>query len=338
MIQAGKLLTALALTLITSSIAHADRSDVICVQKALLDAGHDPNGVDGEIGPGTTSAAASYVSATGIALPDLSRQTAPIWCGYFNGEPLPVSDEVIAGPDADERVLALVRKALATSRSYVETRFEVDTPAIEAFVSGDAAWMTDHYLRVNELSEGYRSGKMREFGRCEPAAEAGLGVMFLCQSNNRWRNDTNAIHMTAHEYWHTAIQYHLVGQRCCRDSNAMSLFGPEWLVEGAAEYFATTVRQEMGIGSVAREMREYRRRIDPGIDLTELQSRRGFRENQGWDAGPLAVYLLVEETGFESLVTYYQAIGDGQAMEVAFQQAFGLSQEEFSEQFGAYLR
>ncbi len=55
-------------------------TDVKCVQRALLDAGHDPNGIDGAIGGGTLAAAASYLAATGLNLPKLTGANATQWC------------------------------------------------------------------------------------------------------------------------------------------------------------------------------------------------------------------------------------------------------------------
>lgn len=64
-----------------------------CVQQGLLDAGFDPNGVDGAIGGGTRNAAEEYLGSKGsdVTLPPLSAETATQWCtvltGYVPQEP-----------------------------------------------------------------------------------------------------------------------------------------------------------------------------------------------------------------------------------------------------------
>lgn len=67
-----------------NSLAH-------CLQKGLLDAGHDPKGVDGDPGNGTFKAAATYLVANaGVGLPELSRSTRrdldvlTAWCAHFD--------------------------------------------------------------------------------------------------------------------------------------------------------------------------------------------------------------------------------------------------------------
>lgn len=61
------------------------RELVKCIQQGLLDAGHDPNGVDGGIGPGTMNAAKSWQEANlSNQLGELTREATPSelrdWC------------------------------------------------------------------------------------------------------------------------------------------------------------------------------------------------------------------------------------------------------------------
>ncbi|MFK7877489.1 MAG: peptidoglycan-binding protein [Paracoccaceae bacterium] len=332
-----RLAFSVAFLMTSTAFAFAQRADVLCVQQSLLDAGHDPNGVDGVFGRGTRTASISYLEASARNLPDLSIVSAATWCRALADAGALEGDVIIVSSDAKQSVWEMVEVALRASRNRIETKLGLNPPPLQAYLSADAEWLTKNYLRSNNLPESYRMGKMSEFGRCEPAAEAGLGVMFLCQENTRWSDDSNAIHMSAHEFWHTAVQYYLVDQRCCSDPDAMSLFGPEWLVEGSAEYFATSVREDLGMGSLKREMIEYENRIDPNINLTELQTRRGFRENDGWNAGPVAVSFLVETRGIESIVEYYKAIGAGEEIETAFRLAFGSTTDDLAIEFRSFL-
>ena len=55
--------------------ANVKNNLVKCIQQGLLDAGFDPNGVDGAIGNGTRGAASAWHTDTGSDLPELNRNT-----------------------------------------------------------------------------------------------------------------------------------------------------------------------------------------------------------------------------------------------------------------------
>lgn len=75
----------LATATLFPTTAYAALNTIKCVQQGLQDAGHDPNGIDGAIGRGTKTAAASFIETTGIALPELTSTTATQWCRVFQG-------------------------------------------------------------------------------------------------------------------------------------------------------------------------------------------------------------------------------------------------------------
>ncbi len=75
------------------AVASADPV-VKCVQTALKEAGNNPRGVDGILGPNTRRAAASWLRRNKADLPDLSTETAPRWCATLlsANESLPQAD------------------------------------------------------------------------------------------------------------------------------------------------------------------------------------------------------------------------------------------------------
>lgn len=123
------------------------------------------------------------------------------------------------------------------------------------------------------------------------------------------------------------------GKDCCTDSNAMSIFGPQWLVEGSAEYLSYALLEDFRVLQLDRVIPEFAARVPDGINLADLETRRGFRENQGWDVGIVATHALLEESGLPSLVAFWKEIGEGTDMREAFEIAFGMSTETFYESF-----
>lgn len=72
-------------------------ADIKFTQQGLLDAGHDPNGVDGAIGKGTKRAAANYQAAPEINLPDIDLATVANWCRHFQAKKTVPESTVEAG-------------------------------------------------------------------------------------------------------------------------------------------------------------------------------------------------------------------------------------------------
>jgi len=72
-------------------------ADIRCVQQGLLDAGHNPNGVDGKVGGGTRKAAAAYLQSASATLPALSAKNAPQWCRHFQASKASEPGKILAG-------------------------------------------------------------------------------------------------------------------------------------------------------------------------------------------------------------------------------------------------
>lgn len=125
----------------------------------------------------------------------------------------------------------------------------------------------------------------------------------------------------AHEYFHV-LQYELAGVRP---------WGPHWLVEGSATY-----AEEAYDGDL-----EFRRAIAPAgasfvSSIRETESANSVRLH--YHLGFLAADWLVGHAGEHSLLQYYRLLPDHDGWEDAFAAAFGLTIEEFYEQFEVHRR
>jgi hypothetical protein len=250
---------------------------------------------------------------------------------------------LVAGPGISKQQRATITEALALADKVITRKFGASVKhRVRAFASTDATWLTDSYLEANALDGNYRSGKMKEFGACEPAAEGGYYVMFLCLKDPVWSRKADSMGVVAHEYTHN-LQFDLLGARgkgCCKDSDAMSVFGPQWMVEGSAEYINLTVKAQLGALDFNATMKKLARSIPrSNVSLSARESRKGYRElPNSWEMGVVAVHRLAQTSGLPAFVSYWKLLGAGTFYDTAFTKAFGRTIDEFEVEFADSLR
>lgn len=343
-----------AIVLASGSAVVASSADMRCVQQQLSFLGYEAGTADGLIGRKTRAAAAEYAASKGAAsgLSDLTHDTARQWCTALSkanpelaafaaerSRDLLVVDDSVSG-----KTQAVLNRGLDLARDLLKRRVGVVLPEqVRAFAGTDAGWLAENYLQARNLPEGFRAGKQKEFGTCDPPAEGGHYAMFLCLDDQAWRRgESEAMGIVAHEYTHN-MQFALVGEsgkNCCSDSDAMSVFGPQWLVEGSAEFMKFLLWDELGYRSLDREIREYAGRLrGREIRLSAIETRKGMREHAvGWDVGPVATHYLLAKSGVPALATFWRGIGNGVPMRDAFASAFGRTTEEFEREFAALTK
>jgi hypothetical protein len=253
------------------------------------------------------------------------------------------SINLITGPDErNGRSLENVQAAIPTATRLLTQDLGFSVPALQIFLSDDAAWMTNQYLRVNNLNSGFRAGKMREFSSCDPQAEGGLRAIFLCEGDALYQDRQRVQHVVAHEIWHSAVQYGLGQRACCTDRDfvvgraptGVTFYGPNWLLEGSAEMFGSFVTANGNQDQFNRSMQSHLSRVPRDVDLTQLASRGGFNANNGWAISPAAVYVLTNGD-FSLLGTYFSQIAAGIPFGRAFEAAFGQDEATFAARFRA---
>ena len=140
-----------------------------------------------------------------------------------------------------------------------------------------------------------------------------------------------------HEYIH-ALQYQLVG-----DATA---WYPNWLLEGTAEWFEADLSTVDRNGyPLSRVLINALNQAAKGPPLEEIES-----SNSTWQYsfGLVAVDLLVDRVGESGVLNFYRALAPGRAgpdgrwetrptVRSAFQAAFGLTLDQFYEEFEALM-
>jgi hypothetical protein len=268
-------------------------------------------------------------------------------------QPLVKSQDILKfGSGVTERQKNAISNGIGHARRLMKQKLGYSIAApVKIFAAADAKWLTDNYLRERKLGNSFRKGKLQEFGCSQLSAEGGYRLMFLCMSSGAWRRtdiyganvdvDSGNMFTVMHEHTHN-MQYELLGERgrtCCADSNAMSVFGPQWLMEGAAEYLGFVLMAEFGHLDLDQHMLRMARQIGKeDLSLAKRETRKGFRERpNSWEIGPVAVHLLVSKAGYSSLPKFWEAIGKGVKMRKAFSVTFGRTPAEFEVEFLDYV-
>lgn len=127
------------------------------------------------------------------------------------------------------------------------------------------------------------------------------------------------------------------------DANVYCLWGIFWLCIGIPEYAAA--RYDAHIGAADLEdilLRQIRLALNTPKPLSSFENRFSPRDdplrNNVAEAAlfSLAAHWLAEHAGDTALLEYFRLLPTAQTVEEAFEQAFGLTFEEFYEQFEAY--
>jgi hypothetical protein len=327
-----------------------------CVQRALNQIGFDAGPVDGQMGRRTFEAGHGFAAMQPTPYPELSDTTAAEWCALLTAALADGSargaDDALArfrfGPDVDNRTARETTEALADVNAYF---IKVFGSALAApgtiYVSADPDWMADAYVAHLKGNARMRRGKREWFAGCH-GGEAGYGFMFMCTKSDVFSSDwfgsgskAQKSFALTHEYFHMLQYERAVGSLdgCC-GSNTLNVLGPQWLVEGAAEYMAFRLLGDSNRMNFKREIGWHTSKAaEVQASLAEMQTREGYyAEPRASSAGMIAAHLLAERTGLGSLAAFYGEMGAGKGWQAAFETAFGLTPEAFSEIYEAHIR
>ena len=135
-----------------------------------------------------------------------------------------------------------------------------------------------------------------------------------------------------HEYFHTLQRAEYNERYYTLEAQKDS--GPRWLLEGGAKYAENRYLDDRGLGSYDAQ-RSMMVRHMLGMDMT-LRESTIYGSAAPFFLGMLAWERLVEKAGDFSLLGYYRNRALRADPEEAFQATFGISLEEFYEEFEAW--
>ena len=229
------------------------------------------------------------------------------------------ADRIVSDGSVGAELLAELRDDMDLSRDYAKEHMVLSPPPSDVFVGSDPEWLADRYLEAFRLPEGFRQGKVATFSSCGPG-EGGHTAMFIPACNRDWLDAPRERRAfgNAHEWFHVNVQFEYLGVVCCSGGTGIPVYGPQWLIEGAAEVWGSLVTNDF-TNDIEYEKAWRRQQVPAGFDLMALNTRRGWQDAPGrkWEARDLAVWMLVEMAGLSGLERFYRLLGEYIADEAA---------------------
>lgn len=199
------------------------------------------------------------------------------------------------------------------------------------------------YADFNSLCDAFEQFENRS-GCSNLESDIGLatngGGIFLNISSRGWKNDPDSLRMATviHEYVHV-VQFYLTNGR-----NRFKIDeGPEWLVEGSAEYLAYQIIQSenlFDVSAIRREKIEESKHVRIPIKTTPAKDAdKATQIYWRYSLGYLASEFLAQNYGGEQrILKYFGTINSNKPWNLAFRETFGISIDEFNDKFEEYRR
>jgi len=231
---------------------------------------------------------------------------------------------------------AVIHAGVSIASRYLELLADVQPPKVVVYA----------YTQKSNLDVPWE-GIANTTGNSAEIIEQDLGLfvgqafpasIFVNTGAEQWRELT-AVHqlrLAADEYFH-AVQMDLMGPNISRQFytspvNEVTPAGPNWLVEGSAEYISWRAMQAAGLLDLDLHMAES---MPPSGEISDLETFLDFYTygQPSYDESLAAVYALVRDVGDKALVDYFRYIGRGAPWRTVFVIIFGQTPERFYESY-----
>ncbi|MDE2894032.1 MAG: carboxypeptidase-like regulatory domain-containing protein [Chloroflexota bacterium] len=250
-------------------------------------------------------------------------------------QPTFVMPEIHYAGNVDHGVRRLIERDLAATLKYSasELGVQADPFSLVVVVAGDAKSAHD---KTNELGHPWEWESFRNFWQRAGGWYSSDQDAFYLKSSSWEGSSSGRYHwgryVVLHEYIH-ALQFQLMGD------NYIDL---DWLLEGSANWFDSDLATQDRNGyPLSRRLIDALNRASKGPPLEEIES-----SNETWQYsfGLVAADLLIDRAGKSAPLDFYRVLAPGRAgpggrwetwptMRTAFVAAFGLTIEEFYDEF-----
>ena len=225
-----------------------------------------------------------------------------------------VEATVVLYDGLDEGVAEEVHAQMARIITFFDARFGASVPEVNVYLVKESGTLASVVKDVT----GFRLGGGTCFAGSGPAI---FLIDGLCRSHGSLVLD--------HEYFHL-LQIHAAGFGENLDGFRRAT-GPIWLLEGMAEYAEALYRAEVGPRTYQELRDDNAFAVASWAGTLEATGDQIFVE--GYVLGFLAVDLLVQRAGEDALLAFYRSTSTGLPWRDAFSEVFGISVDEFYEEF-----
>lgn len=254
-------------------------------------------------------------------------------------QPTFVMPQIHYAGNVDHGVRRLIERDLEATLEYSarELGVQADPSSLVVVVAGDAKSAHD---KTTELGHSWEWESFRNFWqRAGGWYSSGQDAFYLKSST--WEGPRSGRYpsgryVVLHEYIH-ALQFQLMGA---------SDIDLNWLLEGSANWFESDLSTQDRNGyPLSRRLIDALNQASKGPPLEEIESA-----NDTWQYsfGLVAADLLIDRAGKGAALDFYRVLAPGRAgpggrwetrptMRSAFTAAFGLSLEEFYDEFEALM-
>jgi hypothetical protein len=236
------------------------------------------------------------------------------------------------GSSVSSSTRATIEDAFAFAREAARSAFQYEVGTVSIFASSDSNEIGTWYAEFL----GSPSSTSSEAWQTR-TAEAAYRSIFLRPPVGR-----DFFTTIAHEYFHV-VENELMGKALSDQARRtpppqMRNYGPNWLMEGAADLFGLHATAERnGLTLQALKMSQIQSLRGLTTDLQVLETSQGFQSVSGaYQLSYLASSYLTDASGLSAILAYYRLIGEGWLWQDAFAQAFGRSIDSFYTDFERY--
>lgn len=236
-----------------------------------------------------------------------------------------------------------MQRGLDIGARYYRSVLGRELPAFRVWAYNDHEAIIQAYAQNEPTSSPEHSRRLWEGNQVAhaTAARVWFGPAYFIPGRPEVAIPTvGALQIAAHEAFHL-IQYELIRAQerlGVSGPDQVPVAGPWWLGEGVATYFAQLAVAREGLLRLAELQAQWRRSarlIGAGLgNLMTLRGQQAFGID-GYHAYTLAVELLLRDRDPRSVLTYYEAIGNGVPWQEAFASAFGRSHEALAAEYEA---
>ena len=249
------------------------------------------------------------------------------------------------GPNVPADQQQFVRDTIASGHEFFQSRLGTTVAGTtNVFVFDDIELLVDAYMAFHNIPASRRPEIVELW--TNSTAISGFVNIFIFTQGQLWNTDPSGVglrngraHIILHEYAHV-LEFDLVGSQlgCCPIDQVPAI-GPQWLVEGAAEYLSFNLfLGDQGVIDFRFTLRGQKDAAKSvSAPLRDLETRTGLLSEDGaFILAIVAVDFAVLLKELRALVDFWQAIGDGASWQTAFESSFGLSIDDFYQEFEAF--